>query len=125
MTAEELRQRTRAFALNVIDLCTRLRSDDVSRLVKPQLLRSAAGVAANYRAACRSRSRREFISRLGIVVEEADESELWLDVVEARRLGPEDRVRELRSEAVELRAVMSRSRASARERVQRERRSSG
>jgi four helix bundle protein len=86
MVGDELRSRTRQFALDVIDLCLRLGMGDLAQLIRPQLLRSATGVAANHRAASRGRSRREFISRLKVVIEEADESELWLDILEAKRL---------------------------------------
>ena len=86
MIADELRARTRQFALDVIVLCSQLGFGDLARVVRPQLLRAATGIAANYRAACRSRSHREFVSRLAVVVEECDEAELWLDVVEVMSL---------------------------------------
>jgi N-carbamoylputrescine amidase len=72
------------FALEIIDLCLSLGSDDLARLIRPQLLRSGTGVATGYRAACRSRSPREFASRMATVTEEADESELWLDILQVR-----------------------------------------
>jgi len=96
VVGDELRLRTRQFALDVIDLCLRLGTGDLAQLIRPQLLRAATGVAANHRAASRGRSRREFISRLKVVIEEADESELWLDVLEAKRHGPPELVRRLR-----------------------------
>jgi len=99
--------------MDVIDLCLRLGSGDLGHLVRPQLLRAATGVAANYRAASRSRSRREFVSKLGVVVEETDESELWLDILEAKHHGPAETVRSLRKEASELRAVFAASRRTA------------
>ena len=117
MIADELRARTRQFALDVILLCSQLGFGDLARVVRPQLLRAATGVAANYRAACRSRSRKEFISRLGVVVEECDEAELWLDVVETISLGNVDRTSPLRREAAEVLAVMSASRRTARRRL--------
>jgi four helix bundle protein len=70
-------------------------------------------VAANYRAAARSRSRREFIAKLGVVIEEADESELWLDILETRHHGPPETVKRLRREASELRAIFIASRRTA------------
>jgi len=117
MIADELRARTRQFALDVIVLCGRFGFGDLARVVRPQLLRAATGIAANYRAACRSRSRREFVSRLGVVVEECDEAELWLDVVETMSLGNPQRTSALRTEATELLAVMSTSRRTARQRL--------
>lgn len=113
MIGDELRARTRQFAIDVIGLCLAMGTSDLTRLVRPQLLRAASGTAANYRAACRSRSKREFISRLATVIEEIDESEFWLDMLEHHHAGPADRVTRLRQEAVELRAVMARSRSTA------------
>src|SRR4029453_8031622 len=72
METEELKDRTRQFGLDVIDLCVNLGMDDFARLVRRQLLRSGTGVAANHRSACRSRSPQEFASRLQVVVGEAD-----------------------------------------------------
>jgi four helix bundle protein len=115
--ADQLRARTRQFALDVIVLCSRLGLGDLARVVRPQLLRAATGIAANYRAACRSRSLREFVSRLAVVVEECDEAELWLDVVETMALGDLQRASRLRKEAAELLAVMSSSRRTALQRL--------
>ena len=117
MIADQLRARTRQFALDVIVLCSRLGLGDLARVVRPQLLRAATGIAANYRAACRSRSLREFVSRLAVVVEECDEAELWLDVVETMALGDLQRASMLRKEAAELLAVMSSSRRTALQRL--------
>jgi four helix bundle protein len=116
MGPDELRARTREFALEVIDVCVKLAGDDLGTLIRSQLIRSATGVAANYRAACRSRSHREFAARLAIVVEEADESELWLDILIARQFKfPSLPV--LRREAIELRAIFSASRATVLKRL--------
>ena len=117
MIGDELKARARQFAMDVIDLCLNLGTDDLARLVRPQLLRACTGLAANYRAAGRSRSRREFISKLGLVIEEADESELWLDVLETKKCGPQEAVSRLRREAHELRAIFAASRRTALERI--------
>jgi four helix bundle protein len=117
MVGDQLRARTRQFALDPIELCIQLGRDDIGRLIRPQLLRAGTGVAANHRAAGQSRSRREFVARLSIVIEEADESELWLDVLETRRYGSVDLVRRLRTEASELRAIFSASRRTARKKL--------
>jgi four helix bundle protein len=117
MTGDPLRARTRQFALDVIDLCLSLGTDDLAKLIRPQLLRAGTSVAANNRAAGRCRSRKDFISKLGIVVEEADESELWLDILETKRHGPLDRVVSLRQEAIELRAIFVASRNTSIERA--------
>src|SRR5262245_41686583 len=117
MDTEELKSRTRQFGLNVIDLCRTLGVDAFAHLVRPQLLRSGTGVASNHRSACRSRSREEFASRLAVVVEEADESELWLDYLQARKRGPIEVLSDLRSEAIELRAIFARSRSTTLKRI--------
>jgi four helix bundle protein len=123
MNSDDLKRRTRQFGLDIIDLCLTLGADDFARLVRPQLLRAGTGVASNHRAACRGRSRREFASRLATVVEEADEAELWLDYLQERKRGPSDQVAGLRNEAVELRAIFSRSRATTLDNLRRGRRS--
>jgi len=113
MVGDELRSRTRQFAIDIIKLCLSLGVDDLARLVRPQLLRAGTGVAANNRAAARGRSRKDFIARIGIVIEEADESELWLDILETFKHAPLDRVISLRAEATELRAIFVASRLTA------------
>ena len=105
MDREALKARTRKFALDVIGLCLKLGRDDFAFLVRPQLMRAGTGIATNYRAACRGRSRKEFIARLGVVVEESDESELWLDFIQVYGYGSAEVVRRLRAEATELRAI--------------------
>jgi four helix bundle protein len=84
--AEALRQRTKAFALRVVRFCRALPNTDEARVIRRQLLRSATSVAANDRAAGRARSRREFAANLGVVLEEADETEVWIELtVDAER----------------------------------------
>jgi four helix bundle protein len=110
MIGEELRNRSRQFALDTIDLCAALGHDEIGGLVRPQLLRAATGLAANYRAACRARSAREFASRLAVVVEEADEAEFWLDVLVTKKRGAPASTTALHAESKQLRAVFSASR---------------
>lgn len=81
MTTEELKQRTKQFALRNIKLVQSLPSEDVARTIGRQLLRSGTSVGANYRAACRARSDAEFRAKLGIVEEEADESAYWMELL--------------------------------------------
>jgi four helix bundle protein len=125
MIGDELKARTRQFALDVIDLCLKLGSSDLARIVRPQLLRAGTGVAANHRAAARCRSSREFAARLAVVVEEADEAELWLDVLETRQFGPQEAVRTLRRESQELRAIFVASRRTVLKRIKKRRKQSG
>ena len=98
--------------MDVVALCIALAQSEVGRVVKSQLLRAATGTAANYRAACRSRSGREFAARLSVCIEEVDEAELWLDIIETNGLGPTKTVQQLRSEATQLRAIFARSRTT-------------
>ena len=77
MNAEELKTRTKEFAKRIIRLCRSLPRSRESRLIGDQVFRSGTSVGANYRAACRGRSKAEFIAKLGVVLEEADESLYW------------------------------------------------
>ena len=110
MIGDELRARTRQFALDGIDLCSALGHTDLAIIIRRQLLRAAMGVASSNRAAARSRSRREFIAKLSLVIEESDECELWLDILETKRIGPAAQVTRLRGEASQLCAIFVASR---------------
>ena len=112
MIGDDLRARSRQFAVDVVVLCLALAQSDVGRTLKSQLMRAATGTAANYRAACRSRSPRAFAARLSVCIEEADEAELWLDIIETNAIGPTEKVQQLRSEATQLRAIFARSRTT-------------
>jgi len=109
-----LKERTKAFALEVIALVEDLPRGRSADAIGNQLIRSGASVGANYRAACRARSKREFLAKLGIVEEEADESQFWLDLVIARGLADTDRVMRLREEARQLVAIVIASIRTAR-----------
>lgn len=112
MTETEMKQRTKTFALRVIKLASSLYKDFASRRLADQLLRSGTSVAANYRSACHARSRADFVSKLGIVEEEADESGLWLELLIESGLVPERRPASLLDEANQLTAIMVASRKS-------------
>lgn len=114
MNPAELKQRTKAFALRVIRLVEALPDSTIGRALGRQLVRSGTSVAANYRAACRARSRAEFIAKLGICEEEADETLLWLELLAEAGIVPGSRLKDLMSEASELTAIMVASRKSAR-----------
>ncbi|SRR4026207_371693 len=81
MTPHELRQRTKTFALTIIKFCRLLPKTDEARIIRWQLLRCGPAVGANYRAVCRCRSDKDFIAKLGIVIEEADETAFWLELL--------------------------------------------
>jgi len=77
----ELRDRTKRFALRILKLCDSLPKTDAARTIGRQLLRCGTSVAANYRAVGRARSRAEFVAKIGVVIEEADESTFWLELL--------------------------------------------
>ncbi|MEQ1909549.1 MAG: four helix bundle protein [Vicinamibacterales bacterium] len=112
--ADALRERTFEFAARTVALCQGLPEDWRTREVGRQLLRSATGTAANYRAACRGRSRREFIAKLGVAVEEVDETVFWLELIDRARLSEQATLKPLHAEAQELRAILARSHRTAR-----------
>jgi|SRR5580692_4475978 four helix bundle protein len=101
----DLKRRTKQFALLIIRLCRGLPSTDEARILGRQLLRCATSVGANYRAACRARSRAEFIAKLGIVLEESDESVFWLELLVEAGVGSREKVQSLVKEADELTAI--------------------
>lgn len=106
MNKEELKRRTKHFALRVMTLVDHLPKNSKGRILGYQLLRSATSVAANYRAACRARSTAEFVAKLGNILEEADESAFWMELMIDGRLLKESRVEALLGEANELAAIM-------------------
>jgi four helix bundle protein len=110
---EEMRDRTKAFALRIIRLSRSLPYRPDTQVLGRQLLRCGTSVAANYRAACRARSRAEFVARIAIVAEEADESVLWLELlIESGIIRTETTV-DLLKEAKELAASLTASRETA------------
>jgi four helix bundle protein len=113
MTSEELKARTKQFALRVLKLVAALPKTIEGRAIANQLVRSGTSVAANYRAACRARSKIEFIAKMGIVLEETDETKLWLELIIEAKLVPAGRVQPLLDEASELVAICVTSRKSA------------
>jgi four helix bundle protein len=109
MTEAELQVRTKQFAIRVIKLCEALPKVQSAVIVANQLLRSATSVGANYRAACRARSRADWINKLGIVIEEADESGYWLELIVESGLMSQSKISALLKEANELTAIFTAS----------------
>ena len=101
-TSEELKNRTKRFALTVIRLCRSLPRSREGTIIIRQLLRSSTSVGANYRAVCRARSSADFTSKLGIVLEEADETLFWLELLVDSGVAQPDKSAELLREANEL-----------------------
>ncbi len=114
MTEDELKRRTKEFALRIIKLVDALPNNTVGRAIGNQLVRCGTSVGANYRAACRARSKAEFIAKLGIVLEEADENGYWLELIIDSGLMEKKLVDPLISEAGELTAIFTSSINSAR-----------
>jgi four helix bundle protein len=112
--ADPLRARTKRFAFDIIRLVKGLHRNIASEAIARQLIRAGTGVASNHRAAGRSRSKREFIARLGVVLEEADESEFWLEALVVCDEVLESSASSLRQEAGELRAIFWQSLRTAR-----------
>ncbi len=106
MTPEELKQRTKAFGLSVIKLVDQLPQTRSANVIGNQLVRSATSVGANYRAACRARSKAEFAAKLGIVEEEADESAYWIEILIEAGMLPQNRITGMLQEANELVAIV-------------------
>jgi four helix bundle protein len=109
----DLRARTKRLAFDVIDLVKLLPRNLASDAIARQLIRSGTSVTSNHRAAGRARSRREFVAKLGIVVEEIDETELWLEALSECNLAPGISLERLSREASELRAIFVTSVATA------------
>lgn len=103
-TNEDLRGRTKRFALRILRLYRALPAKD-ARILGRQLLRSGTSVGANYRAACRARSRAEFIAKLGVVLEESDESVFWLELLLQGGILSEEQMGALIKEAKELTSI--------------------
>jgi four helix bundle protein len=106
MTPEEMKARTKKFAVAMLQLGDEFPKSIAGRVVANQLIRAATSVAANYRAACRARSRAEFASKIGNVEEEADESAFWIERSKEAGLVEEQRVCTLQPEADELTRIM-------------------
>ena len=112
MDEKELKERTKRFALRVIRLVQSLPKTMEAQTIGRQLLKAGTSVGANYRAACRGRSRAEFAAKLGIVEEESDESAFWLEIIIETGLLKKHLVQPLLDEADELVAIMVASRIS-------------
>ncbi|HCX89474.1 MAG: four helix bundle protein [Deltaproteobacteria bacterium CG12_big_fil_rev_8_21_14_0_65_43_10] len=107
MNSQELKDRTKRFALKVIQSVETLPKHQAGNVIGRQLLRSATSVGANYRAACRARSRADFISKMGIVEEEADETIYWLELLVESGLINKEAIEDLIKEANELTAIFT------------------
>lgn len=111
---EELRNRTKRFALRIIRLFQHLPRSTEAQVLGKQLLRCGTAIAANYRAVGRARSKAEFVSKMGIVVEEADEAVFWIECLIESEIVKPDLLADLLVEATELLAIFAASQRTAR-----------
>jgi four helix bundle protein len=107
---EEMKLRLRKFVLELIQLCQKITYSKESHIITKQLLRSGSSVYANYRAANRARSKAEFFSKLSIVVEEADETEMWLDILIHSKISDNPETIHLHKESFEILKMMASAR---------------
>ncbi len=105
MNAEEMKKRTKEFAKRVMNLCRRLPATEEGRLIRNQLFRAGTSVGSNYRAACRGRSKADFVSKMGIVLEEADESLYWMEIIGETEVMKAELLLPLMEEANQLIAI--------------------
>lgn len=105
ITSEELKTRTKKFSLRIIDVVEKLPNSISGRTVANQIVRSGTSVGANYRAVCRARSDREFISKMAIVIEEADETLFWLEIMQEKKWMDDSELNVLWKEGNELTAI--------------------
>jgi four helix bundle protein len=108
---EKLKARTKKFAVEIISFCDSLEGKKASTVITYQIIKSATSTGANYRAACRARSKKEFFSKISIVVEEVDETQYWLEIIEETGLSPKKaELERLLKESIELNKIMSKAR---------------
>jgi four helix bundle protein len=112
--ADDLQVRTTAFAIETVKFCRSISPELETQRIKSQLISAATSVGANYRAARRARSHAEFTAKIGVVAEEADESEYWLSLVLALSLGSSEAAESLHNESVELMKIFGKSAGTAR-----------
>ena len=116
---EAFKTRTKKFAIEVLKLCDEMPSNrNFTRIISNQLGRSAGSTAANYRAACISRSDKDFYSKLSITIEEADESNLWLEILEEGEFHSDiEKITKLKGESAEIYKTLSKARTTLKNRI--------
>jgi four helix bundle protein len=114
MNENDLKKRTKQFGLRVIRLVESLPSTSTARTIGNQLLRSGMSVGANYRAACRGKSKADFVAKAGISLEEADECMYWMEMLQEAGIVPAEKLKDLMKETGELVAIFTASIKTAR-----------
>jgi four helix bundle protein len=115
MTKEELKKRTKLFALMILKLVEELPNTKAGQTIGNQIIRSGTSVAANYRSACRSRSTADFISKVTVVEEECDETLFWLELIAESNLLKKEKLVDILNEADELTAIFTASGRTAKQ----------
>ena len=111
---EQLRKRIKAWVVRVLDFCEQLPMNAATRVINFQLIKSSTSTGANHRAACRARSKKEFFAKISIAVEEADESQYWLEIIEAKGIKTDaDELQFLLKEIDKIIRILSKARNSA------------
>ncbi len=113
--AEEMKKRTKTFAIRIIKMFRLLPKTEEARIIGKQVLRSGTSVGANYRAVCRARSKAEFTAKMGVVVEEADETVFWLELLLEAEIVTKSKMKELLNEANELLLIFASSHNTAKQ----------
>jgi four helix bundle protein len=111
--ANQMQGRTKSFAIRIVRMFQRLPKTDEARILGRHVLRAGTAIASNYRAACRSKSRADFVSKLGTAVEEADETVFWAELLEESGIFRTKELQEIKTEAEELLRIFSRSLTTA------------
>jgi four helix bundle protein len=106
MNSEELKVRTRAFALRIIRLAESLPETPTAKVIRNQMIRCGSSVGANYRAACRAKPKADFVSKMGIVEEEADETIYWMELLVDAGIVKQSRITELLDEANQILSIV-------------------
>jgi four helix bundle protein len=115
MKGENIKDRTMRFAIRILNMSASLPKEYVCTVLSHQIVRSASSAGANYRAACRSKSRRDFVNKLKIVEEELDETNYWLELIQEQNIFPPERIAPLLSENNELLSIIVKSIRTAKE----------
>lgn len=113
--SQKLKKRTKDFAIRIVKIYRNLPKSGESKVIGNQFLRSGTSIAANYRACCRARSNAEFIAKIGVVVEEADETVFWLEMLVDCEIFKEVQMKEIIQEANELLAIFAASQKTAKQ----------
>jgi four helix bundle protein len=116
MNEKEMKDRTKTYAKEIIRICRLLPNNREGRLIGNQIFRSGTSVAANYRAACRARSNAEFVAKLGIVEEEADETLFWLELIDEMKILDNQKINSTMQESNEIISIVVASIKTARKR---------